>query len=254
MLCHESYAPRVRRRGLHSDVVTELGLRIVRGDYPPGTVLPRAEELAAELGVSRTVVRETLRVLTEKGLVVSRQRTGTRVRSRDEWNLVDPELIAWQRRAGPDLQFFRDVSEVRVAIESAAARLAAERATDAEVARMRELFGHMEQEIGDPARYAQADLELHSTILRATHNLLLAQLTHTISEGLVASRDVTVRSPGASVASMPLHAEVVEAIAARDGERAASLMTDLVRRALADIELILGGAPEAETTGAVVHP
>jgi len=240
MLCHESYPPRVRRRGLHSDVVTELGLRIVRGDYQPGDVLPRAEELAAELGVSRTVIRETLRVLTEKGLVVSRQRTGTRVRSRDSWNLVDPELIGWQRRAGPDLQFFRDVSEVRVAIESAAAGHAAVRATQEEIARMRELFSEMEREIGDPQRYAQADLELHAVIMRATHNALLAQLTHTISEGLVASRDVTVRSPGASVASMPLHAEVVDAIAAHDPDRAAALMADLVKRALADIEVILG--------------
>src|SRR5512134_3077055 len=101
MLCRDAYTPRVRRRGLHSDVVKELGLRIVRGDYAPGSILPRAEELAAELGVSRTVIRETLRVLTEKGLVQPRQRTGTRVRSRASWNLVDPELIGWQRAAGP---------------------------------------------------------------------------------------------------------------------------------------------------------
>jgi DNA-binding FadR family transcriptional regulator len=242
MLCHETHAPRVRRRGIHSDVVTELGLRIVRGDDRPGDVLPRADELAAELGVSRTVVREALRVLTEKGLVEARQRTGTRVRDRDQWNLVDPELIAWQRQAGPDLQFFRDLSDVRIAIEGTAARLAAERATPAEITRMRQLFGEMEREIGDAQRYAQADLELHATILRATHNALLAQLSHTISEGLVASREVTVRSPGASVASMPLHSDVVEAIASRDPDRAAELMAQLVGRALSDIEVILGGA------------
>lgn len=68
----------------------ELGRRIVRGDYRPGDVLPRSDELATELGVSRTVVREALRVLTDKGLIVARQRTGTRVRRREEWNLVDP--------------------------------------------------------------------------------------------------------------------------------------------------------------------
>jgi DNA-binding FadR family transcriptional regulator len=241
MLFRELYAPRVRRRGLHSDVVAELGLRVVRGDYPPGETLPRADELAAELGVSRTVIRETLRVLTEKGLVIPRQRTGTRVRSRDEWNLVDPELIAWQRLAGPDLQFFRDLSEVRVSIETTAARLAAERATPAERERIQELFGEMERQITDPARYARADMELHTTILRATHNLLLAQLTHTVSEGLMASRDITVRSTGASEASMPLHAEVVDAIVRRDGERAAAGMARIVERALADIERILGG-------------
>jgi GntR family transcriptional regulator, galactonate operon transcriptional repressor len=231
---------RIRRRGIHSDVVRELGLRIVAGEYAPGVVLPRSDIWAEELGVSRTVVREVTRVLAEKGLVESRQRSGTRVRPRSEWNLVDPEVIAWQRQAGPDLQFFRDLSDVRVAIESTAARLAAERATSQEVAEMRAMYERMEREIGDPVAYAAADLDLHAAILRATHNALLAQLTHAISEGLVASRDVTVRSPGASARSMPLHAGVVDAIAARDGDLAASCMKDLVERAIRDIESILG--------------
>lgn len=231
---------RSRRRGLHSDVVLELGLRIVKGEYAPGHVLPRSDVWAEQLGVSRTVVREVTRVLAEKGLVEARQRTGTRVRPRSDWNLVDPEVIAWQRQAGPDLQFFRDLSDVRVAIESTAARLAAERATPQEVSQMRELYVRMEQEIGDPVAYAAADLDLHAAILRATHNALLAQLTRTIGEGLVASRDVTVRSPGASARSMPLHASVVDAIAARDGDLAAARMTVLVEQAIRDIETILG--------------
>lgn len=222
-----------------------LGVRIVRGDNQPGDVLPRAEEMAQELGVSRTVVREATRVLMEKGLVELRQRAGTRVRERVYWNLVDPEVMAWQREAGPDLQFFRDVSEVREAIEPKAARLAATRATREEVAAMESLFGRMEESIDDPDTYARVDLELHSTILRATHNALLAQLSNTISEGLVASRDVTVRSPGANRASMPLHSEVVRAIAERDGERAAAVMTTLVERALVDIEAVFAARGRA---------
>lgn len=232
---------RIRRRGIHSDVVRELGLRIASGEYATGDVLPRADIWAEQLGVSRTVIREVTRVLAEKGMVESRQRSGTRVRPRSEWNLVDPEVIAWQRQAGPDLQFFRDLSDVRVAIESTAARLAAARATADEVAAMRDLYARMEGEIGDPAAYAAADLDLHAAILRATHNVLLAQLTHTISEGLVASREMTVRSPGASARSMPLHEGVVDAIAARDGDLAARRMTELVEQAIRDIETILGG-------------
>ena len=113
--------------------------------------------------------------------------------------------------------------------ETRAARFAAIRATPEEVASLFELYGQMEASIGDADEYARADLALHKVILRATHNPLLAQLTDTISEGLVASRDVTVRSPGASEASMPLHLTVVRAIAARDPDAAEVAMTQLVR-------------------------
>jgi DNA-binding FadR family transcriptional regulator len=235
-----SPAIQARRRGIHADLVWEIGLRIVRGDYAPGDTLPRADLWAEELGVSRTVVREVTRVLAEKGLVESRQRLGTKVRPRTAWNLVDPEVIAWQREAGPGLQFFRDLSDVRVAIESTAARLAAERATAEEIAGMHAHYAHMKERIHDPAAYAAADLDLHAAILRATHNELLALLTHTISEGLIASRDVTVRSPGANLRSMPLHAGVVDAIEKRDGNLAAARMTELVEQAIRDIETILG--------------
>ncbi|CAN5605655.1 FadR/GntR family transcriptional regulator [soil metagenome] len=245
MLYDFPHQPRIRRRGIHSDVVRALGLAIVRGDHAPGALLPRAEAWALQLGVSRTVVREVTRVLAEKGLVESRPRVGTRVRPRSEWNLVDPEVIAWHREVGPDIQFFRDLSEVRVAIEATAARLAAERATPQEVARMEGLFELMTQDIDDAVAFAQADLELHSLILRATHNALLAQLAHTISEALAASRDITVRSPGSSLASMPLHAELVAAIRARDVTGAEGLMTRLVEQAIRDIETVLAArAPE----------
>ena len=226
-------------------MVRALGLAIVRGDHAPGAILPKAETWAGQLGVSRTVIREVTRVLAEKGLVESRPRVGTRVRPRSEWNLVDPEVIAWHREVGPDIQFFRDLSEVRIAIEATAARLAAERATAQEVARLEELFDLMTAEIADPVAYARADLELHSLVLRATHNALLAQLAYTISEALAASRDVTVRSPGSSLASMPLHADLVAAIRARDGRRAEALMTRLVELAIRDIERVLAArAPE----------
>lgn len=236
--------PRVRRRGIHSEIVRELGARIVRGDYRPGDVLPRADRWADELGVSRTVVREVTRVLAEKGLVESRPHIGTRVRPRGAWNLVDPEVIVWQREAGPDLQFFRDLTDVRVAIEATAAALAAQRATDDEVAAMRGLYDRMEATISDPVAYAATDLELHAAIIGATHNVLLSQLTHTISEALVASRDVTVRSPDASRRSMGFHLAVVEAIGARDAARANREMVVLIEQAIRDIETIFQAREE----------
>jgi len=77
-------------------VVHALGLRIVRGESQPGETLARADDMAAAMGVSRTALREALKVLAEKGMVESRPRSGTRVRRRSDWNLVDPDVIAWR--------------------------------------------------------------------------------------------------------------------------------------------------------------
>ena len=235
------YTARVSRRGLHQEVVHQLGLAIVRGDHPPDEVLARGEELAASLGVSRTVLREAMKVLSEKGMVESRPRSGTRVRARSDWNLVDPDVIAWRREAGPDLEFLRHLSEVRLVVETAAARMAAERATDADLARILELIGVMETSIGDVDRYAAADLELHAAILHATHNPLLAQLADTLSEGLIASRDVTRHRPGGPGYSLPLHVRLVQRIVARDGAGAEATMAGLITRSMEDIEVVLAG-------------
>src|SRR3954469_676249 len=100
------------RRGLHGEIVHEIGLRILRGDLRPGDVLPGEEELGGELGVSRTVLREAIKVLAAKRLVESRPKTGTRVLPRGEWNLIDPDVLAWRLEADPDEQFFADVNEL----------------------------------------------------------------------------------------------------------------------------------------------
>src|SRR5690606_18675459 len=132
-----------------------------------------------------------MKVLADKGIVESRPRAGTRVRRHDDWNLVDPDVIAWRRQAGPDLDFLRHLSEVRLVVETDAARLAALRATPDDLVRIRGFLTTMEQVLADVGAYAVADLELHAAILHATHNPLLAQLADTLAEGLAASREVT---------------------------------------------------------------
>ena len=83
------------RRGLHGRVVDELGREIVGGRWMAGSPLPNEDDLAAELGVSRTVVRESIKVLQAKGLVEVRPRTGTRVRARRAWHLLDADVVGW---------------------------------------------------------------------------------------------------------------------------------------------------------------
>src|SRR5207247_3167418 len=121
------------RRGLHGAVVHDLGLRIVQGELEAGESLPTEEELSSELTASRTVLREAIKVLAAKRLVESRPKTGTRVRQRAEWNLLDPDVLAWQLEAGPDRRFLEDTLELRGLIEPAAARLAAVRANEGEI-------------------------------------------------------------------------------------------------------------------------
>src|SRR5262249_47442185 len=84
------------RRGLHGELVHALGMQIVRGELKPGDALPTEVESTSGPGVSRTVVREAIKVLAAKGLVVSRPKTGTQVRDRSFWNLMDPDVLAWR--------------------------------------------------------------------------------------------------------------------------------------------------------------
>src|SRR5438477_494398 len=112
------------RRGLHGAVVHAIGVRIVGGELTPGEPLPSEDELTGELAVSRTVLREALKVLAAKGLVEPRPKTGTRVRERRFWNLLDPDVLAWRLETGSDSDpgFFRDIIELRRIIEPEAAR------------------------------------------------------------------------------------------------------------------------------------
>lgn len=223
------------RRGLHGEVVHLVGARIVRGDFPPGEPLPPEDELAAALGASRTVLREAVKVLAAKGLVAARPKTGTRVRPRADWNLMDPDVLAWQLEAGPGEAFFRNVAEVRRAIEPAAARLAARRATPGELARLGAHLGAMREGVDDADAYIAADLLFHAAILGASHNELLEQLGGTMRAVFRASRDVSTRVPGSSAEAMPLHEAVLHAIHDGDGDAAEAAMLALIDRTAADV-------------------
>src|SRR4026207_2281428 len=97
------------RRGLHGQLVHDIGTRILRGELRPGDPLPTETGTEAVPGVSRTVLRETIKVLAAKGLVVSRPKTGTQVRDRAFWNLMDPDVLAWRLEADPGDAFYIDL-------------------------------------------------------------------------------------------------------------------------------------------------
>jgi len=237
------------RRGLHGEVVHRIGLKILSGELLPGDLLPADEELTGELQVSRTVLRESVKVLAAKGLVEARQRTGTRVRPRERWNLLDPDVLAWRFEASPDAAFFRSIVELRRIVEPEAARLAAERATDAEIAELRAAFADMEAAMDEPDAYLEADLRFHELILRGCHNELLehmAGMMRAVFRALFVATRPAESEPSATAA----HGAIVAAVAARDGAAAESGTRALIEDTANRLERTLVRRPTASRRAA----
>jgi GntR family galactonate operon transcriptional repressor len=231
------------RRGLHRDVVHQLGLRVLGNGTAPGDTLPDESALSERFGVSRTVVREAIKVLASKGLVETRPKVGTQVRPRRYWNLLDSDVLAWRYETGPDEGFLEDISEVREIIEPPAAALAAERATLDEVAEILAWCDRMNDAAADDGNdYIDADMAFHTAILDACHNDLLAQLSDTITMALRLSRRLTVSVAGSSLAAMPAHWAVAHAIRDHEPRAAERAMHELLCTTARDIERALHAA------------
>lgn len=225
------------RRGLHGLVVHDIGLRILRGDLPPGSLI-ETDVLLEEYDVSRTVIRESLKVLSAKGLVDARPKRGTIVRQRSHWNLLDPDIVAWQFEGEPDSSFIRHLNEVRQIFEPSCARLAAERATEDDVGAIQAALDMMRADHGNFEAVTRDDLRLHQAILSATHNELLQRFGVLIEAGLVV-RNRLAFSVNHDETYLDLHAAVVAAVAARDPDVAERAMRCLLTTASEDAERAL---------------
>jgi DNA-binding FadR family transcriptional regulator len=229
------------KRSLHGQVAHDLGRRILRGELAPGAVFPNEAEFSASLSVSRTALREAIKVLAAKGLVESRPKTGTRVRPRSDWNLLDPDVLAWQFAAGPFARFIKDLFELRQMIEPQAAAMAARRAGQAEIGRIEQAYRGMEEAGNDSELWIDPDLRFHQAIIRATGNELLWPLGAIIETALATSFRLSSAHWDGPIHSLPLHRAILDAIRERDPEAAHAAMQRLladaandVRRALAD--------------------
>jgi DNA-binding FadR family transcriptional regulator len=223
------------RRGLHGEIVHRIGLMILRGELRPGDPLPAESELSDALPVSRTVLRESVKVLAAKGLVEARPKIGTRVRPRRDWNLLDPDVLAWRLEASPDGDFLRNVVELRRIIEPEAARLAAERATRDEVAALVAAFREMEAAMDDPEAYLEPDLRFHELIIEACHNELLAHMATTM-RAVFRALFVAARTRRLIREVTALHGAIVTAVEARNGAAAEAAMRALIEDTAARLE------------------
>lgn len=230
----------LQRQNLSEQVVHQIGLSIIRNDFKPGDALSSEPELSLQFNVSRPVMREALKILSAKGLIESRPKTGTRVRPRVKWNILDPEVIGWLYEVGPDRSFLDSLCEVRLMFEPMIARLAAVRATGDEIKTIEECYRRMEEGVNSPEVYVPADLEFHTAICAAAHNEMLQKITATLATSLQVSRVVTSRLPGANLAAMPLHRSVAEAIRRGNEQAAEEAMRKLVILTTDDIQRALG--------------
>lgn len=215
-------------RNLSHHTARKLGVKIVRGDWRPGDTLPDEPALCAQYDVSRTVVREAVKMLTSKGLVEVRPRRGTTVLPRKRWQMLDAELLAWQQHTLPSMETLLQLLEVRKIIEPEVAALAAERADLQACERIRLAIEAMWAAVGSTDRYVVADAEFHAAVLSAARNEYLDALEPVIFAGLRTSIRVTNPVPETNESSVRLHAAVGTAIILRDPDAAREAMRVLL--------------------------
>ncbi len=187
---------------------------IVSGAIPSGSTLPGDAELIARFGVSRTVLREALKTLAAKGLIVPRARIGTRVTSRETWSLFDPDILNWHFETGIDEAFLVHLSEIRLAFEPYAAGLAAERATRKGFATLERLATDMGDENHSAESHAMADLRFHLAVAEASGNPFMRSVGSLIEAALVGVFKLS--SPTADIKTVhdaqASHRRIVDAI------------------------------------------
>ncbi|GAA2442819.1 FadR/GntR family transcriptional regulator [Streptomyces mauvecolor] len=226
-------------RGLHTHVLDSLGLAITAGEYPPGSVL-RSDELAQRFDVSRTVVREVVRVLESMDLVESRRRVGVTVKPAEQWNVYDPQVIRW-RLAGADRpRQLRSLTVLRSAVEPVAAGLAALRATPAQCADLTEqALGMVATSRGRQLEaYLVHDVAFHRIVLNASGNEMFARLGDVVAEVLTGRTHHQVMFPDPDPAAVTLHVRVAEAVRGRDAAEAERLTREIAVGALQELDVL----------------
>ena len=223
------------RAGGAARIAEEIGAAIVAGVYRPDELVPGEIELCRRYGASRTVVREAFKLLSAKGLIESRKRTGTRARPRDAWNTLDADVLAW-RLKDDEPKFVFDLLHVRAVVEPAAAAMAARSHTAETLAPIEEAFTEMERSAHDATLFADPDRRFHKAILVATGNDFMAAFAALTEVALGMFVRIASRHAGAPAPSVPLHRAVLDAIRRRDAEGAHAAMMALIERTSRNVE------------------
>ncbi|ALS99752.1 FadR/GntR family transcriptional regulator [Lacimicrobium alkaliphilum] len=228
---------RIENLNLSQRVTNELGRAIVSGEYTIESGLPTEAKLCDEYGISRTAIREAVKMLAAKGLISSRPRQGIRVEEPSNWNLYDTSVLKWLLSSSPSLHVLREFLQMRLAIEPQAAALAAEFGKDEDIDQIEYALNDMKTAAEDPqASMHDADLRFHTSILYASGNRFFFQLREFISTALDVSIQHTTPAKGNDMSVAEDHGKIYTAIRNRQPERAKNMMTYLIDEAMSFIE------------------
>jgi DNA-binding FadR family transcriptional regulator len=226
---------------MHGQITEHLGLGIVRGDIPPGETLPSEAQLCERLNVSRTVIREAIRTLVSKGLLESRPKSGTRVRSQEKWNHLDPEVMRWRLELADTDTYLAKLFQLREALDPMASAIAAINASPDNRERMQASFQRMSEATDDDS-YISADVSFHKAIYLATENEFFWPVAQMFEFTLRQSFAITAAGDHRARA-LKEHGAVLDAILAGDPARARQATIALLGQSATDLVTIRGHNP-----------
>jgi GntR family transcriptional repressor for pyruvate dehydrogenase complex len=224
---------------LHEGVVQQVGAQIISGKLGSDDFLPSEAALAQQFGVSRTVIREAIRILAGKGLVAVKHGSGMQVQPSEQWNHLDPLILFELLRVGHDQTVLNDLLELRRIVEVEVAALAAMRRTPEDLRTLHHQIDGMRAVLDDPKAYTRLDMAFHEAILAAARNRLLAQALRPASQALYVSRLISSQRSGGPRDSERSHEEILAAIELGDSEQARSAMRRHIVQFEDDIQTIL---------------
>lgn len=236
-----SYSPTFKNRerslgSLTQQIVQELGVAIVTGHYSGDKPFPIESEICAQYGASRSIVREAIKVLNAKGLLIARPRRGTSVRPAREWNLLDPDVLFWMLNRRFSLDLLMHFTRARLAIEPAAAAEAARTASEFQIENLEVMLGRIEEAEKGGLDPLQTDVDFHVSILEASNNPFFFNMGPMIETALHFSIRFTNKKLKNQVDRVDEHREILTAIRERNEEAAAHATRVQLERALATME------------------
>jgi DNA-binding FadR family transcriptional regulator len=216
-----------RPQRLATAVVSDLTERIVFGEFAPGTPLPGEPVLVERFGVSRITVREAVKALESMRLVEVRQGTGTSVRARKEWNLLDQTVLAALISQDDDLDILDEIIALRCQLEGTMASRAADRLDDAQRATLSGLLAQLEKATDDPDQHTDLDVTFHDVIMNASDAPLSQAIIATLNTGAYGSSPYIGKPTNADRERANTgHRKILQALISRDGEAARQAMSD----------------------------
>jgi DNA-binding FadR family transcriptional regulator len=225
--------------GLHARLLDHLGLAICGGDFQTGSVV-RIDQLEESYGVSRSVVREAVRVLASMGMVAPRRRVGVQVLSATEWNLYDPQVIRWRLASPARIAQLQSLTELRTAIEPEAARLAALRAPLADASELMGLAGKLwaAGQSNDAEAFLNLDIEFHRLVLSSSGNEMFTKLGTLVEAVLTGRTQYGLMPRHPHNEALQLHVDVASAIQRGDGGDAQAAMLGIMQRTFDEMSTI----------------